>query len=372
MFAKTVYSKRVESLFSKLEIEGVEAVVLTNLYNSFYFTGFDYALATVLIKAAEPVVLVPRLEYFRAKNEIVYGEVIGVSSFEAETGPYERVFVGKTWDLVRNVLSEYGVRGKVGVDKSGLRVDDYNRLMKALGSEPVDVTKSVTSLRAIKSEEEVEAIRKAIGIAEKAMKRALDCLEKGVTEEEIAAEIDRVFRLNHADRSFNTIVAFGENAAYPHAKPGSRELKSGDLVVIDLGAKVDGYCSDITRTFVCEKASEKQKRIFNAVLKAQRAAIESVKSGEKAKDVDKVARDVLREYGLAAYFNHGLGHGVGIEIHEQPTLNPASNDVLLNGMVVTVEPGAYLAGYGGVRIEDVVLVVEGGCEVLTSFERVFL
>ncbi|RLE64258.1 MAG: hypothetical protein DRJ38_05840 [Thermoprotei archaeon] len=371
MFVKNVFRRRVESLFSKLSVEGVEATVLVNPYNGFYFTGFDCAMVTILVRALEPVVIVPRLEYLRAKRETVYGEVIGVNSYEVELGPYERVFIGKTWDLVKNILNEYGVRGKIGVDRANLKVDEYNKLVKTLGEKLVDITKDVASLRSIKSEEELKAIKKAIEIAEEAMRKASNCLEKGVTEEEVAIEIDKIFRLNHADRSFNTIVAFGENAAYPHAKPGKRELKEGDLVIVDLGARIYGYCSDMTRTFIYGRASEKQSRIFNAVLEAQRAAIESIKSGEKAANVDRAAREVLKKHGLTAYFNHGLGHGVGLEIHEQPTLNPASKDTLLSGMVVTVEPGVYLESYGGVRIEDMVLVMEGSCEILTSFERVF-
>ena len=371
MFMEKIFRKRIESLFSKLTVENIDAVILTNPYNGFYFTGFDCAVATVLVRATEPVVVVPRLEYLRAKKEVIYGEVIGISSYEAEIGPYERVFIGKTWDLVNNILSEYGVRGKIGVDRANLKVDEHDKLAKALDREIADVTKAVASLRSVKSKEELKAIKKAVEIAEEAMRRASNCLEKGITEEEVASEIERVFRLNHADRSFNTIVAFGENAAYPHAKPGSRELKEGDLVIIDLGAKIYGYCSDITRTFICGKASEKQLKIFNAVLEAQRVAIESIKSGKKAAEVDKAARETLKQHGLVTYFNHGLGHGVGLEIHESPTLNPASKDTLLSGMVVTVEPGVYLEGYGGVRIEDMILVAEGGCEILTSFERSF-
>jgi len=368
MFTKKIYEKRVNTLFSQVE-EDIDALILSGTYNILYFTGFDGAIVTVLLREEKPIVIVPRLEYLRARDTIAYGDVIGISPYEADLSSYEKIYTGKTWELAKKILKEKGVDGKIGIDKAEFKVDSYNESLKILDSEFVDITKTVAKLRSIKSEEEVKIIRESINVAEKAMKKAIESLDKGITESEVAAEIDKVLRHNFSDRSFDPIVAFGANAAYPHAKPGHRELKNGDFVIIDLGARLAGYCSDITRTFIYGKPSEKQKKIFNIVLEAQAEAIEYVKAGIEAKEVDKKAREILKNAGLSQYFNHGLGHGVGLEVHEIPYLNPTSKDILLEGMIVTIEPGVYIDGFGGVRIEDMILVTKDGSEVLTKFEK---
>ena len=372
MFARGVYARRVEAFFAKVSHLGLGGAVLTTRASCAYFTGFEGAPAVLLARGAEPVVVVPRLEYTRAKKETAYGEVVAYSEYEVEATPYESVrWKRRLWELIGELIAERGLEGEeVGAELSGVRAGLLKEVVKALGSEPKDVSREVEEMRGIKCKEEVGVMERAVKIAEEAMRRALDSLEKGVTELEVAAEIERVFRLRGADRAFEPIVAFGEDSAYPHAKPGSRELREGDLVVIDLGARLAHYCSDITRTLVFGRPSSKQARMVRAVLEAQRAAIEAAKSGTKARDVDRAAREVLRREGLSACFNHGVGHGLGIEVHEFPALNPASEDTLLTGMTVTIEPGVYVEGYGGVRIEDVVLVEEGGCRILSEFERI--
>ena len=188
-----------------------------------------------------------------------------------------------------------------------------------------------------------------------------------MTEKEVAAEIEYFMKKNKAEgTSFDTIVAFSENSALPHAQPTDRKLKDGDIVLMDYGCMYEGYCSDMTRTVFMGKANDELKKIYDTVLKAQITAEEKMKAGLKCCEIDKIARDIIENAGYKNCFNHSLGHGVGLEIHEFPNLSPKSESVLEKNNVVTVEPGIYEEGLGGVRIEDMVLVTENGIENLTN------
>jgi Xaa-Pro aminopeptidase len=194
---------------------------------------------------------------------------------------------------------------------------------------------------------------------------------RGHSESEVALALDVAMRrLGAEDRAFETIVASGPNSAKPHARPGNRMIVAGDSVVVDFGAMVDGYRSDMTRTFLAgDSPSEKIKEVYDAVLRAQRAGVMAVRAGIPAGDVDEACRKSLSDVGLGEAFEHGTGHGVGLDIHEAPSVGPGSTGILEAGAVVTVEPGAYLAGLGGVRIEDTVVVTADGCRTLTSFTK---
>ena len=230
----------------------------------------------------------------------------------------------------------------------------------------------VENLRQIKDKEEVARIREAIRQAEKAFGVIRASLRGGKTEKQVADELDAQFRLFGAVGSaFPAIVAVGPRAALPHAKAGAREIGSSDFVLIDWGANGGLYNSDLTRVLVTGKIPPKLERIYRVVLRAQHAAIDAIRPGVVAHDVDRVARDRIARAGFGRYFGHGLGHGLGLEVHEGPRLASGSQVVLKPGMVVTVEPGIYLPGWGGVRIEDDVLVTRTGCEVLSSTPKQF-
>jgi len=220
--------------------------------------------------------------------------------------------------------------------------------------------------RQLKEPEEIERMSQAAAIADAAFQHILGVMKPGVAERDIALELEFTMRRSGSEEMpFDPIVASGPNAARPHAIPGARELEVGDMVVLDFGAKVGGYCSDMTRTVVIGKASDDQRRIYDAVLEANEAGLASVRAGLPCTEVDLAARTVLQGYGLGEYFTHGVGHGVGLDVHESPTLSPRSNQSLRRSMAVTVEPGVYVSGVAGVRIEDLVVVEEAGCRILT-------
>jgi len=232
------------------------------------------------------------------------------------------------------------------------------------------VDKWLREIRLCKSPEEIDCIRKAQGIAEQAFDYILGMIKPGMTEREIALELDyAMLRGGARALSFETIAVAGENGSKPHGVPGERKLQAGDLLTLDFGAVVDGWHSDMTRTVAVGEPGEERRKIYGIVLEAQRSALAMLGPGAACKDIDKAARDVIEAAGYGEHFRHGTGHGVGLEIHEAPTLSRRSKDVLEPGMVVTVEPGIYLPGNCGVRIEDMALITETGYENLTKAEK---
>ncbi len=344
---------------------GLNAVIIMGASNIFYVTGSDAPAAAIVYEGGGVVALATRLEYLRASMEIRVGELYTYAKHN-DFAEHERVLGGDLYEAVRALIPSPG-DGKIGL--IGVAANSRQLWEEKMGTKLVDVTSEFTKLRRAKDEAELNAIKQAIQLAEQAMRRAVDALEKGVTESDIAAEILGSIVRNGAQPAFHPIVAFGEHAAQPHAKPTLRSLQVGDLVKIDLGAKVEGYCSDVTRTFAFGKASEQQRKLFRAVARAQETALECISVGVKASDVHSKAYEVLKEEGVSKYFNHGLGHGVGIDVHEEPYLSMESTTTLARDDVLTVEPGVYLPGYGGIRIEDMVLITDKGPEVLTRFPK---
>ena len=244
------------------------------------------------------------------------------------------------------------------------------RLDEQAGAEMIALDDPVGGLRRVKHPEEMERIRRATKLAEAALTELLPKIEAGQSEQELALELELIMRRNGAEKAaFDLIVASGENSAHPHHRPQKRRLQKGDLLLFDIGAQVDGYCCDLTRVFAVGEVPVRTLEIYDLVLRANRAGVAAVKAGASGKAVDAVARQVIDEGGHKEHFGHGVGHGVGLEVHEAPSLSSVSEDTLETGMVVTVEPGVYLPGFGGTRIEDLVVVTKDGCEVLTSFPR---
>ena len=254
------------------------------------------------------------------------------------------------------------LEGRIGIEDDHLSVRTARQLAERAGEgvQLIDSGGKVEHLRRIKDQAEIEAMAVAADLTDHVYLEAIERGMVGRTEADIASFAVERMREEGAEPSFPPIVAAGPNGALPHAEPGDRVIGNGELIVFDMGSRLNGYCSDCTRTFATGELPSRTKEIYEVTLTAQLASLAALKSGVAAASVDKVARDIIEAAGYGNFFGHGLGHGVGIEIHEAPRLGPRSEDILLTGDVVTVEPGIYLAGEAGVRIEDMVVVGEGG------------
>ena len=260
----------------------------------------------------------------------------------------------------------------VRTETNYISVDRFGKLKAALGDE-VSVTSldlAPQKLREIKTPTEVMAIRKACKITADAFRAILPKIREGMTEKELQIELNfTMLRMGAETMAFDTIIAAGENGSLPHAIPGDRPIRRGDMITMDFGAKVGNYCADMTRTVSLGTPSEEMRRIYDTVLRAQTMCEDALAAGKNCFDIDKLARDYIDARGYKGRFGHGLGHSVGIDIHEEPRLSTACHDILQAGIVITVEPGVYVPGLGGVRIEDTCLVKENGCEALTDADK---
>jgi Xaa-Pro aminopeptidase/Xaa-Pro dipeptidase len=273
-------------------------------------------------------------------------------------------------DGVAAVASEHAVEA-IGFESPSLCVEEYLRLQEKLPAAALrPLSGELHSFRAVKNEEEIDRIREAARIAGEALAAVREMIRPGVREKEIAVELEYRMRRGGAERAaFETIVAAGANAALPHATPGSRAIVAGDCVTIDYGAVSGGYHSDETCTYIVGHASDRQQEVYRLVREAHDRAIGAIRAGVSCGAIDRIARGFLEEAGLGAHFSHGTGHGVGLDVHEAPRLAAGREEILRAGMVVTVEPGVYLPGLWGIRIEDTVLVGEEGCELLTQTSK---
>lgn len=367
-------ASRIARLFKVLEEKDVGAVVVVDRVNTFYFTGFKAleGSAALLLPDEASKLYVPPLEYDRAVEEVGGGvEVIPYYKFSYPWSLPREPIVKSLEEILAGEILEKKVK-KVGLELSKTPYTLVEKLKSKIENvELVDVTSAIQELRVVKEDGEVELVKKAARISDLSLREGVRDLEEGVSELEIAGKIEySMKRLGAEGAAFPTIVAFGENSALPHATPSlERKLKSGDIVLVDYGARFKGYCSDSTRTMNYGKVGGREKDMFYAVLEAQKSALKKAGPNVKCEDVDLEARRVLEEYGYAKHYIHSTGHGVGLEVHEPPRLAKGSEDVLKPGMIVTVEPGVYVRGLGGVRIEDLVLITGSGIEVLSSFEK---
>ncbi len=273
-------------------------------------------------------------------------------------------------DIIRRVLNDAAV-DKLYIEADSITLNEYEGLKSALsGVELLKGGGEVEDLRAIKTAEEVANIKRAEALTDDAFGYLLTVIRPGMTEMSLVALLYKFFLDNGAEGfSFSPIVAGGENSSKPHAISGQRQIRQGDLITFDIGCKINGYCSDFTRTIAVGSIDQELEKIYNIVLEANLKGLAAVKAGAKCKDVDAAARDHITALGYGENFGHSTGHGVGLEIHEAPRLSAASEQVLQSGMIVTVEPGIYLPGKGGVRIEDLVLVTDDGCEILSKSSK---
>ncbi len=351
-------ARRRAQLFRQAEVQKqqLEGIFIHDAPNRFYLSGFWGTEGLLLLTREETHLIVD----FRYAEKAAPLAELGVRVHAVE-------LAGTLYRALRSLLRELGV-ARLGYLASRISVEEGETLRR-LGRrwQWVPLPDLVLRLRARKSAREVAAIRAASRLMTRVLQSVLGELREGVEERELAAEIEyRARKAGAEGMAFETIVLFGEKTSLPHGRPGSRRLRAGDAVTIDAGARVAGYCTDITRTVAFGKPDPELVRIHRLVERAQARAIEILAPGKLGKEVDASARNLIARAGYGKAFGHGLGHGVGLEIHELPRLTRGSRDTLRTGMVVTIEPGIYLRGRFGVRIEDTLLVRPGEAEVLTA------
>ncbi len=348
---------RLERMRRKMLEEKIDAYVVIRPENGRYVSGFTGGEATLFITPERACLLTDFRYIEQAKAQAPEFEIIktGLDHFAT--------------------LSEIGQQAqRVGFEGDFITFLSYGKLKDAFPqAELLSLPDLVSHLRSVKDKSEIELIRQAVRIADDAFAEVLQTIEIGQTEEEIGLALEfSMRRAGASGGSFEFIVASGVRSAMPHGAASSKQIQLGEFLTMDFGALYQGYCSDITRTVFLGEPGDKHHEVYETVLAAQRAGIMAVAPGRTGKEVDAVARKLIEEAGYGDYFGHGLGHSVGLAIHEGPNLNMREERVLEPGMVITVEPGIYIPEWGGVRIEDIVLVTENGCEVLTQAPKEFI
>jgi Xaa-Pro aminopeptidase len=334
----------------------VPALLVTNIINVQWLTGFTGSFGYALV-TQEQAIFITDTRYMLQSQEEVQG-------FECLWFNRPTTAV----DVLREALQRYSI--KELYFETSLSYDTWSSFSKQL--EDVSLIPEVgllASLRMIKTPEEIHKIKQACALADECFRHVERMIQPGVCEYDISLDLEFFIRRNHAKLGFEPIVVSGLHSALPHGRPTDKRLEKGDYVTIDLGACLNGYCSDMTRTYLIGEPSSRHQEVYLAVLEAQQAAIGSMKPGVTTKEPDRIAREVLAKHGLSEYFIHGLGHGLGREVHDYGKLSVMSTDVLEAGQVWTVEPGVYIEGFGGVRIEDDVLITESGAEFLTHYPK---
>jgi len=347
---------RLDRLRGEMASRNLDAFLVTDLLNVRYLSGFTGSYAFALITRDDAVLL----------TDFRYAE----QSAEECPGLYLELVESHWVPGAQRAVERAGVKS-VGFESHSLSYHHWSELSAAIPDiRLVPEEDLVGRLRLVKDEAETALIREAVRIADLAYAHIAKFIKPGLTERDVAAELDFFMRRNGADKEgFDTIVASGPRSALPHGKSSDRMISKGELIVLDFGAAFQGYHSDITRTFVLGPPDDRQDEIYGIVLEAQSKAISALRPGLLGGDVDSVAREYIAERGFGEHFGHGLGHGLGLDVHDGRVLARASEIMLEAGMVVTVEPGIYIPGWGGIRIEDDVLVTDSGAEVLTQSPR---
>lgn len=348
---------RQEQMKTLLEERGLDAVLVARPANIRYLSGFVGTESYLYVSRTRGVILTDSRYTLQAQEEGKGCEVRTIGK-------------GRGYGaLLAELIREDQVK-ELGFEEDALLYGTVCGLQKEAGLAPEHwrmLGGSVSSFRAVKSEDELQKMERAEQIGDEAFSYILNELRPGLTELQAAAKLEYFMKSRGAEgTSFDTIVASGLHSAMPHAVPGSKPLEKGDFVTMDFGCMYQGYCSDMTRTVVIGKASDRQKEIYQIVLEAQQAALEGLRPGMTGAEGDRLARSVIEKAGYGEYFGHGLGHSVGLEIHENPRLSMNEQTVLMPGMIETVEPGIYLPDFGGVRIEDMVVLTENGIRNLTA------
>lgn len=352
---------RLKTLQKKLRRKKLEWFLVSEPYNRRYLSGYcgeDHGIGE-----SSGCLLIPA----KGRPYLLTDSRFNLQAVREASGYKILLYPRGINNLLKQLLSEPGVI-RLGFESHytlHATVVQRENFFAGAGIDFVPVTDLVEKMRVIKSEDEVRGIARSVQRNEQVFELVYATIEPGMSEREVALALDLTMQEMDAEKpSFSTIVAFSDNAAYPHAVPGERILKIGDIVLIDMGMVLDGYCSDMTRTFVAGKPDSVFTERLQLVRRAQLAGIHAIRSGVTCREVDRAARKVIEEGGYGKYFTHSLGHGVGLAVHEEPRLSSASRRKLKTGMIVTVEPGIYLPGWGGIRLENMVVVREDGGEVL--------
>ena len=354
------HSGRQERILARMAEERVDALLITNLVNVRYTCGYVGSNGSVLLAPGRSV-LFTDFRYLDAARE--------------QTSGVEIVEAGRDlFDKIAEALDRVAPTGRIGFEAEHTSVARFERLRERFPNVELVATRAmVETVRRTKEPDEVALMRQAAQIADHGFAACADGLFAGRTEREVAWELEGILRAHGAaGPSFPIIVASGENGARPHAVPSAAPIPRDTLVTIDMGAIVDGYVSDCTRTFATGPLPDQLERIYAVCLDAQQAALAAVRGGANGGDLDKIARDKIAAAGFGEAFRHGLGHGVGLEVHEGPYAREGMDDVVAAGMTLTVEPGIYLPEVGGVRIEDLVVISDDGADVLTGFTKELL
>jgi Xaa-Pro aminopeptidase len=353
--------RRIAALVDGITASHADGLLVTGAANIQYLSGFSGSSALLFVSARD-VLLITDFRYQTQAAE--------------EAGAIARVLIEpqSLWAGLWKHLAQLSGVDVIAFESAHLVHRDFQRLLESGARWQWRPTlDQVETLRERKDASEIEFIRNAVHVAESALERTIAQVRTGLTELEVAGVLESALRSAGSDGfAFPSIVASGENAALPHARPGARRMATGDFLLIDFGARVDGYCSDVTRTFVIGRASDEQREIYDVVRAANERAVGSVHAGMSGRDADGLARGYIEDRGFGEFFGHSLGHGIGLEVHEAPRLARSADGPLVEGAVVTVEPGIYRPGWGGVRIEDDVHLRADGAQILTRFPRELL
>ncbi|MDQ0088233.1 Xaa-Pro aminopeptidase [Paenibacillus anaericanus] len=349
---------RVIRLREALELQNLEAILITGEVNRRYLTGFTGSSGYVLITGQRAYLLTDFRYMVQASEQAVGFEIVEHAA--------------SVTDTLKELL-EAGQISRLGFEEENVVYSTYRSYETTLSPcQLIPVAGLVEDLRVFKDEEELAIMKQAADLADRTFHHMLGVLRPGVTELDMALELEVFMRKNGAtSSSFETIIASGERSALPHGVASERVIKGNEFVKMDFGALLNGYCSDITRTVVLGTPNDKHREIYDIVLEAQLHTLEFLRPGMTGREADALARDVITRYGYGDQFGHSTGHGLGMEVHEAPRLSKLSDTVLQPGMVVTVEPGIYLPGFGGVRIEDDVVITENGIRRLTESTKDF-
>lgn len=349
-------ANRLVQFRKQLKRTKASALLVTNETDYFYLTGYTGTESAVIVTDKDVHIISDARFEHEIKKEV----------------PWARAWMrrGMLNDEIANACKELRIK-RLAVQPRHFSVGDQADLSKKLkGTRFIIAPPIFEDLRRRKDPGELTAMVRAISVAEDAFQAARKSIKVGQTELEMAARLEYEMKCRGASGpAFPTICAEGPNAAVPHAVPGKRKVRKGSAILFDWGARVGGYCSDLTRMVFVDSIPPKIEKVYRVVLEAQLAAIDAIRPGRRMKEIDAVARKVIADAGLGDRFTHGLGHGLGLDVHEAPSLSWRSDEKLVPGMVVTVEPGVYLPGVGGVRIEDDVVITDRGCRVLTSFPK---
>ena len=355
---------KLQQLQTYLKDKQLDVAFITTPDNVFYFSNFksnphERILGVMVFQEAEPFLVCPKMEVSDAINSGWSKEIIG------------HLDTDNPWNLIGQAIEARGITvSTISIEKSHLTVERLESLQEMYPQAKFErLDDKINEMRVIKDAIEIEKMRKAAELADYAIEIGCKEIAEGKTEIEILAAIENAIQAKGYKMSFETMVLSGPKSASPHGTPGDRKIQKGDMILFDLGVIYEGYCSDITRTVAFGEPSEAQKEIYNAVRQANEKAIAAVKPGVRAMDLDIIARDTITNAGFGEYFTHRLGHGLGISVHEFPSVTGTNELLLKEGMVFTIEPGIYKSDVTGVRIEDDVVVTADGVEVLTKFTK---